>query len=51
MLAHDLPFLLAAIPPGASRPSPGVVVAAVVFLAIVLVVNAVWELLKGPPNP
>jgi hypothetical protein len=58
MLAHEPRFLLAAVPlgaallpAGASRPSAGVVLAVLVFLVIVLTVNAIWELLKGPPNP
>lgn len=42
---------LASIPTGSPRPAAGVVAVAVVVLAVVLLVNALWELLKGPPNP
>lgn len=35
----------------ATRPGWGVVLFVIVLLVIVLAVNAVWELLKGPPNP
>ena len=43
--------LLAALPPGASTPSSGVVFFALLFLLAVLGLNAVWEIVKGPPNP
>ena len=35
----------------AASPSPCVVVAFVVFLVVVIGLNAVWEVVKGPPNP
>ncbi|HNX19718.1 MAG TPA: hypothetical protein PKG80_05555 [Acidobacteriota bacterium] len=35
----------------AASPSLGVVVVFVVFLVVVIGLNAVWEVVKGPPNP
>lgn len=51
MLAYDCPIVLAAIPAGSPRPSAAVVIAVLVFLVLVIALNALWEALKGPPQP
>ena len=43
--------LLAGIPHGSPRPGLGVVLFAVIFLVLVIGLNTVWEIRRGPPAP
>ena len=43
--------VLAGIPHGSPRPSPGVLLFAVIFLALVIGLNTFWEIRRGPPAP
>jgi hypothetical protein len=43
--------VLAGLPAGASTPTVGIALFAVLFLAVVIGINTAWELVTGPPNP